>query len=286
MKSQPRRRSMQLKLNALVIGCILAVALGLMAISYHVFCRRVDDEYYSSMNRAVEACAENIYPGLLIHFWESIDTEEFRTLRDQAAETGDEHAIEVWMRSKPGFYNVVPSEETPQEQGEQAAADETADVLELWSLFDDYQQLQISLKVILEYFNVDYAYYQIDVDGVTYNIMDPSRKIFDVGTVEAPIKEFSSYPDNADVPPTVYHSQYGWLCTAMRAIRDMETGEAVYQHDGNREGALQVPAGKPSVCCYPAGNRNSVRHGCAPPHRDTAAAEARGGSHRICPGRG
>ena len=227
MKSQPRRRSMQLKLNALVIGCILAVALGLMAISYHVFCRRVDDEYYSSMNRAVEACAENIYPGVLIHFWESIDTEEFRTLRDQAAETGDEHAIEVWMRSKPGFYNVVPSEETPQEQGEQAAADETADVLELWSLFDDYQQLQISLKVILEYFNVDYAYYQIDVDGVTYNIMDPSRKIFDVGTVEAPIKEFSSYPDNADVPPTVYHSQYGWLCTAMRAIRDMETGEAV-----------------------------------------------------------
>ena len=48
MKRKPRRRSIQLKLNALVIGSILAVALGLTLISYYVFCQRVDNEYYSS----------------------------------------------------------------------------------------------------------------------------------------------------------------------------------------------------------------------------------------------
>ena len=40
MKRKPRRRSIQLKLNALVIGSILAVALGLTLISYYVFCQR------------------------------------------------------------------------------------------------------------------------------------------------------------------------------------------------------------------------------------------------------
>ena len=52
MKRKPRRCSIQLKLNALVIGSILAVALGLTLISYYVFCQRVDNEYYSSLERA------------------------------------------------------------------------------------------------------------------------------------------------------------------------------------------------------------------------------------------
>ena len=52
MKRQPRRRPVQLKLNILLIGSILAVALGLTAISYHVFCRRVDDGYRSQIGRA------------------------------------------------------------------------------------------------------------------------------------------------------------------------------------------------------------------------------------------
>ena len=53
MKRQPRRRSMQLKLNALVIGNILAVALGLMAISYYVFVQRVDDKMTRIILRSI-----------------------------------------------------------------------------------------------------------------------------------------------------------------------------------------------------------------------------------------
>ena len=40
---KPRRISMQVKLSVLVICSILVVALGLTAISYYVFCQRVDD---------------------------------------------------------------------------------------------------------------------------------------------------------------------------------------------------------------------------------------------------
>ena len=65
MKRKPRRCSIQLKLNALVIGSILAVALGLTLISYYVFCQRVDNEYYSSLERASKACASNFSPEVI-----------------------------------------------------------------------------------------------------------------------------------------------------------------------------------------------------------------------------
>ena len=226
MKRQPRRRTIQLKLNALAIGNILVVALGLMAISYYVFCQRVDDQFYSSLERAAEACSNNVDPDLLLHFWDSINTEEFRALRDHAEEIGDERIIEDWMQSRQGYY-VEFSEETPQEQEEQQIGEELVGGEGYWNLLEDYQQILYSLQAITDYFGVDYAYYQIDVDGVTYNIADPDEKLFYVGTVEKPIEEFSFYPDNAYIPPTVYHSEFGWLCTVMKPIRDMETDEPV-----------------------------------------------------------
>ena len=235
MKRQPRRRSMQLKLNALVIISILAVALGLVMISYYFFCQRVDNEYYSSLERASKACASNFPPDELMYFWKAVNTEEFRKIQEQAAEAGDEQIIEEWLKSKPGFYfydgffseSSEESEDTVQNQEEDQAEELTADDERAWTLFDDYQQIQYSLTAITQYFNVDCAYYQIDVDGVTYNIADSDENLLYVGTVETPIEEFSAYTDNADVPPTVHRSVYGWLCTAMKSIRDAETEEVV-----------------------------------------------------------
>ena len=221
MKRQPRRRSMQLKLNALVIISILAVALGLVMISYYFFCQRVDNEYHSSLERAAEACASNFPPDELMYFWKAVNT--------------DEQIIEEWLKSKPGFYfydgffseSSEESEDTVQNQEEDQAEELTADDERAWTLFDDYQQIQYSLTAITQYFNVDCAYYQIDVDGVTYNIADSDENLLYVGTVETPIEEFSAYTDNADVPPTVHRSVYGWLCTSMKSIIDPETGNVV-----------------------------------------------------------
>ena len=228
MKRQPRRRSMQLKLNALVIGNILAVALGLMAISYYVFCQRVDDKNYSSIDRAAVACANNIAPEVIKFFWDSVNTDEFREVRDRAEKADDEQIIQDWLESKPGWDYTYYYEEQDFQDGDEFQSDEeTAAYDEGWTLMYDYQQLQYSLMAIEEYFDVDSAYYQVDVDGVAYNIADPREPLFYIGTAEEPIEEFSGYPDNSEIPPVIYHSEFGWLCSVIKPILDSETGEAI-----------------------------------------------------------
>ena len=228
MKRQPRRRSMQLKLNALVIGNILAVALGLMAISYYVFCQRVDDKNYSSIDRAAVACANNIAPEVIKFFWDSVNTDEFREVRDRAEKADDEQIIQDWLESKPGWDYTYYYEEQDFLDGDEFQNDEeTAAYDEGWTLMYDYEQLQYSLMAIEEYFDVDSAYYQVDVDGVAYNIADPREPLFYIGTAEEPIEEFSGYPDNSEIPPVIYHSEFGWLCSVIKPILDSETGEAI-----------------------------------------------------------
>ena len=223
MKRQPRRRTMQLKLNALVIGNILAVAVGLMAISYYIFCQRVDDNYNTSLERAADACANNIEVEELEFFWKAIDSDDFREIHELAVKANDEEIIKEWMRSKPGWYSEAVSKgEDESEPGEDAQAD-----VDRWSLLNDYEQILHALQAIQDYFDVDSAYYQIDVNRIAYNIADPKETIFYVGAAETPIEEFSDYEDNAAIPPTVYYSEFGWLLTAIKPIINSETGEAI-----------------------------------------------------------
>ena len=221
MKKTPRRLSIQKKLNILVIGSILAVAAGLMCISYYFFCQRVDDKYDQQLLNAAEACAENVDPGMLAYFWNSIHTDEFQEMREGALEAGDQEIIKAWLQSRPGWLEVSYFGTDP----------EDADMLEndpsAWSLLDDYQTLCEGLKAMKDYLDVDAAYYQYDLDGVSYNIADPDEDLFYIGTGEEPIKEFSGYADNAAVSPTVYRSTFGWLCTAIEPVRDPATGKTV-----------------------------------------------------------
>ncbi|MBR3584390.1 MAG: hypothetical protein IKO00_00025, partial [Oscillospiraceae bacterium] len=233
VRRQPPRRTMQMKLNVLVIGNILAVAVGLMAISYYIFCQRVDDNYYASLARAAEACSNNIDAEELNYFWETVNTNTFREVHDRAVEENDEQIIKDWLQSRPGGDSIYFEEEAVPEgeefpEGEETESEDDSEVdEESWSLMDDYQQLLYGLEAIKDYFSVDSAYYQIDVDGIAYNIADPDEKLFYIGTAEAPIEEFSDYEDNSAIPPTVYYSEFGWLLTAIEPITDLETGEAV-----------------------------------------------------------
>ena len=226
-KRSPRRRTMQFKLNALVIGNIVAVALGLMLISYYVFCQRVDEQYNASLELAADACANNIDAEEIEFFWKTIDSDEFRTVHDRAAEANDEQIIIDWLQSKPGWYSVYFEEETLPEREELEHEEEPVVDDQSWSLMDDYQQIMDALLAIEQFFEVDSAYYQTEIGGKTYNIADPKEDLFYVGTIEAPIEEFEEYKGNVAVPPLVYHSDFGWLLTVMRPIVNLETGEAV-----------------------------------------------------------
>ena len=221
-KRTPRRRSIQFKLNVLVIGNILAIALGLMLISYYFFCQRVDERFEGQIQRAAEACAENVFPGMIRNLWNEVNTDEFRALRERAEATDDETLIRSWMDSRPSwflleegntmFWGVVPE------------ADDASTVL---TLYDDYDLISNELAVLKQYLSVDGAYCQTVVDGVTYNLVDPDEKLYCVGSVEEPIEAFAEYRDNSAVPPITYEYPSGWLYTAIASIRDEETGEAV-----------------------------------------------------------
>ena len=227
VKRQPRRRTMQMKLNVLVIGNILAVAVGLMAISYYIFCQRVDDNYNASLERAAEACANNVEVEELEFFWKAIDSDDFREIHELAVKANDEEIIREWMRSRPGWLDVYYTEEESKGEDESEPGEDAQADVDRWSLLNDYEQILYALQAIQEYFDVDSAYYQIDVNGIAYNIADPDETLFYVGTAEAPIEEFTDYEDNAAIPPTVYYSEFGWLLTAIKPIIYSETGEAI-----------------------------------------------------------
>lgn len=223
MKRPPHRRSIQFKLNALVIGSILAVALGLMLISYYVFCERVDEQTCLQVQQAAKACSENVISDNLIQIWKEINTEEYRDVRSRAQAAGDEEIIRDWMRSRPGAFNGLT--------GETVKEDGTL----VWSLYDDYDVTRGSLLLLKQYLQVDSVYYQINVGGVTYNLIDADEDLFYMGTIEEPIEEFAAYPGNVLIPPTIYRSSFGWLCTAQEPVLDSETGEAVAAAGADRD---------------------------------------------------
>ncbi len=218
MKRPPRRVSMQVKLNAMVICSILLVALGLIAISYYIFCQRVDDKYKSSLQRAAEACANNVEAEVIGHFWKAVNTEEFRAIRDRAVGEDNEELIRDWLRSRPGWYQMILEEE----YGESQQTESTS-----WTLMDDCELIRDGLQAIKDYFDVDSAYYQYCEGSVTYNIVDVDESLFYIRTMEEPIAEFAGYEGNIAVPPTVCHSDFGWLLTVIEPVVDHETGETV-----------------------------------------------------------
>ena len=226
MKRQPRRISVQIKLNALVISGILLVALGLMGISYYTFCRRVDERYEVSLKKAADACANNVDADELRYFWNAVNTEEFRSVHDRAEAEKNEQLIEDWLKSKPGWYydNPEVTDANRKENGEPLSPEEFAAI---WSLWADYEQIQYSLQGIVDYLEADTAYYQYSDGLTTYNIADTDEGLLYIGTVEAPIPEFSAYPGNVAIPPIVYHSDFGWLMTAMVPVINHETKEVV-----------------------------------------------------------
>ena len=201
----------------MMICSILAVAVGLMAISYYVFCQRVDRKYDATLTHAAEACANSVSAEFIRFFWKQINTEEFRTLRDRAQAAGDDQPIAAWLRSKPGFYAAYA-------QSEGKSPDDDRDE---WSLMADYEDLLSVLLEVKEYFETDGAYFQYDDGTATYNLVDADESLLYIGTVEKPIPEFEDYADNAAVPPVTYRSEFGWLRTAMASVMDYETGEAV-----------------------------------------------------------
>ena len=220
MERSPRRRSIQVKLTALVIGSILAVAIGLMLISYYFFCQRADERYRRQIQNAVVAASLNAEPPVLKNFWNQINTDEFRTLQAEARAANDEERIKAWLRAQPSIDALQAAEETKTE-GEAMAAETE------YTLLDDYKYLLDAIQAIKDFFDIDSVYYQYCEGDRTYNLVDVDENYLYIGTVEEEIPEFAQYSGNVAIPPTSYRSSFGWLFTAVEPVVDRDTGESV-----------------------------------------------------------
>ena len=197
---KPRRFSIGLRLNLHIVLCILLSSFGVLAVAYYMHCRQIEKIFFDDAESSALNVSSLIDPDKVEWLWEKINTEEFRSLHEQAVQANDPGIIEDWMRNQPSCLG-----------GEDL------------SLLDDYRYMYDLLLTVEESFPYSDIYIQRDQDNITYclidpNAEDPADSLLSIGTAETPVEEFADYEDNAMIPPTISRSGYGWLLTTCRPI--------------------------------------------------------------------
>ena len=219
-----RRFGLGTKLNIMLITCILLVSVGLVLITYRVYCRKVDSFYVNEAQSAVIAASEDYSSYRYVaYLWDMINTDEFRAVRERAVAANDEQIIRDWMLEKPSvdYELLAQSFDTSSEGMEEALSDQA------YTLYGDYRVLLEGLNRTKDLFDISSVYIQNDVDRVTYNLVDPDEGLLVVGSVEEPIKALSQYGDNERIPPTVCKYGDDLICVACEPIVDYWHGNAV-----------------------------------------------------------
>lgn len=229
-RNSKRRISLSLKINLLIVSIIILVTLGLVMISSFIFGRNITRHYTEQTVFAAQAGKEEIIPDMVRHFWNEINTDEFRNMRAKALAAQDETMIRDWMISRPcwmedmdfdgltidvdPFSDLIYQDIRPEEE-----------YLYQDTLYHDYQIVIHTLDECKILFTINDAYIQYDEDGVTYNLVDPGENLFYIGTIEETIDVFANFNMNSYFPPTVYRSVFGWLCTTLMPLDPTVDGE-------------------------------------------------------------
>ena len=88
-----KRVSLSLKLNFLIVSIILLITGGLVFFSYRVYSKKISELFIEQSVSAAEAAKEEIIPDIVRHFWNEINTDEFRKVRENALKENDEKLI-------------------------------------------------------------------------------------------------------------------------------------------------------------------------------------------------
>ena len=221
-----RRFGLRAKLNIMVIACILLVAIGLLMISYRIYCRRVDSMYFDLAERAAIYVSRDYIPYRYVsHLREMIDTDEFREVRARAVAADDPQIVEDWMRSQPP--TDYEAESIAAAEADEEAWEQYAPYMEMYTLYGKYKSFAGFLNDARDAFHTSSIYLQYVEDGVTYNLVDPDQSLLEIGTAEEPIAVFSQYTGNDRIPATIYEYGDKRLCTACEPVWDNWNGEDV-----------------------------------------------------------
>ena len=205
----------------ITILIILLLMVGLVTITYRSQDKELHAKYYLAASNAAETTAENISVDAIKGLMKVVRTEEFENVRTRAVMEKDPQIIVDWLSTQNGG---ILSDEMFEEFKSDPSI--TVDQLYLLSAMYYYNLLLTDLDIPLRNYELKYVYLQYMEDGVTFNLVDRDLGPLGVGSVENPVKEFAGYKDNEPVPPTVYKSDYGWLCTALVPVYD-ENGTPV-----------------------------------------------------------
>ena len=210
MDGKKRRISLVTKTNLLLCSVILLVSLGLVAISYTIHARQIDEIYKNEVDQAARAAQGSIDTAAVERVRDAVLSEAFQRIRTEAEKKGNERTVREWMSGQP------------------SSIGEDASGATRYSLFDEYISLCASLEEIRRTFGLAFVYIQYDLDGVTYHVANPSESLMYLGTAEQAPEAFRQYGDNAPIPATVYRNDSGWLCTACEPLQALwdEGGEA------------------------------------------------------------
>ena len=205
------RFSLRYKLNLLILNAVLFSSLSVFLLAFYVHCQQIDRICFDqaelaalNVSKLFNSSADD--NAMIIHLWNELDTEDFRSLRARAVQANDPGLIEAWMKSRYSF--------------KESAAPER-------SLMDDYQYCCEELLSVEESFPLSNLYIQRDLGDLTYNLIDPGESLLNIGSTESYIDEFQQYEANSRIPATVYRSEYGWLCTACEPVCRFSTNEPV-----------------------------------------------------------
>lgn len=220
MDNKRRRIPLSLKLNILIIGMILLVSSGLVAISYQTYCKKIDSIYFEQIERLARLCSSDVSGEFVDMLVDVVMTEEFQTVRAQAEEKQDPSVLLSWLKEQSCKYEsatslVATDSETGEEieqQDQYIAAD---------TLYDSLYQL---IREMRDIYDVRSVYIQFDRDGVTYNLVDSFGDLLKMGTVEPPMPEFAAYGDNEEIPATIVEMDGEWVCTACVPARKWSDG--------------------------------------------------------------
>ena len=213
--------TLSVKLNMITILIILLLMVGLVTITYRSQDKELHAKYYLAASNAAETTAENISADAIKGLMKVVRTEEFENVRTRAVMEKDPQIIVDWLSTQNGG---ILSDEMFEEFKSDPSI--TVDQLYLLSAMYYYNLLLTDLDIPLRNYELKYVYLQYMEDGVTFNLVDRDLGPLGLGSVENPVKEFAGYKDYEPVPPTVYKSDYGWLCTALVPVYD-ENGTPV-----------------------------------------------------------
>lgn len=209
MKKQKRRISLSFKIHIIVIALVIVHSVLLVSICYRAYCNKVDDYSFSRTEHAAQILTYTS-PEPIENLWQQINTDEFRQIREDAIDADDETIIANWMREKPGVYADLMTYEYSDHSASTPGEGST--------LYDDYTLLSGLCGEYAEILEMEDIYVLYEEGGISYNLVDPDESLLYLGYPSASPGDFDEYGDNEQVPATVYHSEYGWLCTACSPI--------------------------------------------------------------------